>query len=431
MKYLLYIVVIIIAIIQLSAEYKFEKISEDTLNKNIRTVFFLDDNLGWAAGQNGKIIKTTDGGYKWKLRESETDLNLLDIYFINKNNGWIVGGKGDSENKNMHGIILNTNNGGYTWNTQFETNLILDCISFVNDTVGYVGSSVTSTGIYKTTDGGVNWTHISITEYWAGINKIYFINDMVGYLIGYISFYPMQDDGTCILKTTDGGNTWDCSEYYEEEENTIEIYDILFINDKIAFTGTGLYHGPTGSIMKRDSMGNWTLKYKCKSLYYKYQHFEKIYFTDWNHGYAFTTSGLVFETYDNGETWKILIYQPELYTWKIFINGGLDNCWAIDWNWDIYDFDEQETGYLYKLIEYPNSIDDNHNSVKLYPNPANDILIIECEEEYFIQIIDIYGNEYYSGTEHSILTDNYPNGYYICIINTGKERICKNFVVVN
>lgn len=67
--------------------------------------YFIDENIGWAAGFNGAVHRTTDGGNSWILQSSNTSNKLKSIFFINEDIGYTVG---DS------GTILKTTTGGET-----------------------------------------------------------------------------------------------------------------------------------------------------------------------------------------------------------------------------------------------------------------------------------------------------------------------------
>ncbi|OGU77954.1 MAG: hypothetical protein A2W11_12220 [Ignavibacteria bacterium RBG_16_35_7] len=73
----------------------------------IRDMEFIDNSIGWAVGYTntgeGGILKTIDGGLTWDLQMRVTGNSLSGIFFLDANNGWAVG---DS------GIILHTTNGG-------------------------------------------------------------------------------------------------------------------------------------------------------------------------------------------------------------------------------------------------------------------------------------------------------------------------------
>ena len=73
------------------------------------SVCFADTSNGWAVGNNGTIIHTTDAGTTWQFQSGGANNILYSVFFIDSNNGWIVG---------ENGIILHTSNAGVNWNNQ-------------------------------------------------------------------------------------------------------------------------------------------------------------------------------------------------------------------------------------------------------------------------------------------------------------------------
>jgi len=93
-------------------------------------VFFVDSNTGWAAGSDGTILKTEDGGTNWIEQTSGIGAWLRSIYFKDSNTGWAVGNKG---------TIIMTEDGGETWSPRKSfTNKTLNSIYFADDTTGWV-----------------------------------------------------------------------------------------------------------------------------------------------------------------------------------------------------------------------------------------------------------------------------------------------------
>lgn len=74
----------------------------------LTSVFFLDAKQGWAAGHDGTILATTDGGETWRLSREEPGKErvLLSIWFENARHGLAVG---------QFGLALETKDGGGTW----------------------------------------------------------------------------------------------------------------------------------------------------------------------------------------------------------------------------------------------------------------------------------------------------------------------------
>lgn len=53
----------------------------------LHSVFFLDQNRGWAVGSKGMVLQTVDGGNTWKPRGASTDDVVRDIFFTDDQNG--------------------------------------------------------------------------------------------------------------------------------------------------------------------------------------------------------------------------------------------------------------------------------------------------------------------------------------------------------
>jgi len=71
--------------------------------------FHSDANTGTAVGENGIIIRTTDGGNTWASQISGTTNNLNAVSFTDAINGTAV---------SWYGIILRTTDGGANWAMQ-------------------------------------------------------------------------------------------------------------------------------------------------------------------------------------------------------------------------------------------------------------------------------------------------------------------------
>jgi len=108
---------------------------------------FIDNQNGWAVGEAGSVIHTTDGGKTWKVQESGTRKWLYGVAFADEETGWVVG---------EDGVILRTTDGGENWVVQISnvpSNLL--GITAVNRkrawTVGLNGI------ILQTKDSGRRW----------------------------------------------------------------------------------------------------------------------------------------------------------------------------------------------------------------------------------------------------------------------------------
>ena len=147
---------------------------------------------GWAVGETGKAMTTSDAGETWKgvdidpMFQGAGFYNLFGVHFIDNLTGWIVG---------FAGTIASTADGGATWDITIGSAELQDVFAINPQTAWVVGNQGT---IMITTDGGGTWIDQTVpTE--ENINAVLFITEKEGWAVG--------DKGT-ILYTQDGGVTW-------------------------------------------------------------------------------------------------------------------------------------------------------------------------------------------------------------------------------
>jgi len=77
----------------------------------LTSVFFIDEQFGWAAGHDATILRTADGGGSWQLvhADPELDAPILDLWFRDADHGLAVG---------AYGLLLITSDGGRSWQAQ-------------------------------------------------------------------------------------------------------------------------------------------------------------------------------------------------------------------------------------------------------------------------------------------------------------------------
>jgi photosystem II stability/assembly factor-like uncharacterized protein len=174
-------------------------------NQRFDDVFFLTDNLGWAAnGSNASIFKTIDGGTTWTLQLAEQTTELpgnhyfRNVEFLNENIGFVG---------TLNSKFLKTVDGGTTWSivnniTPNPTAICgIDCVG--TSTIYGCGAYFSESAyIIKSIDSGATWTYIDMGAYAEGLVELLFVDENLGYASG------KGANGGTILKTTDGGATW-------------------------------------------------------------------------------------------------------------------------------------------------------------------------------------------------------------------------------
>jgi len=158
----------------------------------LNSVRFMNSQTGFAVGDVGTIMKTTNGGQNWNIISSPISASLLDVTFVNSNiivcAGTIFG------TPTNNGVILRSSNGGDNWNIiQNQTNATYRRVDFPSTNVGFIaGAGV----ILKSTDAGLSWVQQP-----AGIGNFYsidFFDENIGAAGGT----------NRLMLTTNGGVNW-------------------------------------------------------------------------------------------------------------------------------------------------------------------------------------------------------------------------------
>lgn len=167
---------------------------------------FVDSVYGWAAGDSGTIINTTNSGASWQLQNSGVlNYNIDDVFFLNRRLGWALA----NDYFFIGSIVLQTTNGGLNWSeSRFpDSNYVVTNIYFTDSLAGYATGF--SGRIYRTTNGGNNWIECVIDTagcpYLYGFPKhrVSFINSTTGFLCG-----GKYDIVGAVWRTTNAGVNW-------------------------------------------------------------------------------------------------------------------------------------------------------------------------------------------------------------------------------
>jgi photosystem II stability/assembly factor-like uncharacterized protein len=187
--------------------------------KLLRKCFFTDSLYGWAIGDSGTIVHTTNSGVNWNLQQSGTfGSELKDIFFLNRNDGWII-----YIDSLYRSIILKTTNSGGSWSpsTIPDSTIYFGTIFFTDISTGYISGF--SGKIYKTTTGGANWFSCGYDTagcfYLFPKSDIYFVDSQTGYTCGGVI-----DLQGIIMKTTNAGLNWNSLCMSPEPLNEIKYY---------------------------------------------------------------------------------------------------------------------------------------------------------------------------------------------------------------
>ena len=284
----------------------------------LHSLFFLDQNRGWAVGSKGTLLATTDGGKTWKIKSRPSEDILRDIYFSDDLNGWIVCEKSIYDLKGKEEprtYLMTTNDGGNRWTRvdirgvepdgrlvravfspkgrgwafgeggavfsmqdpsaewvqlQSPTRHLLLGGTFIDDYRGWlVGAGAT---IIQTSDGGETW-HVSSLPAAKGIrfNAASFVDNRLGWAVG---------SGGSVYRTNNGGRTW----LSQKSGVSADLFDVKFLN-----ASEGWAVGAEGTMIRSvDGGANWTIEpSETKHA------LERVFLVDRSHGWAVGFGGTI------------------------------------------------------------------------------------------------------------------------------------------
>lgn len=177
----------------------------------LRKVFFIDKNIGWIGSKVGQILRTVNGGATWEVIDLAPFLpeGLAFSYFdamtfTNSTTGHIVTGK----SKNV--FLLKTTDGGETW--AIKDSLVSTSsqrwydIQFYDDNKGVIVGDKKGTQKY-TTDGGETWMPGDSTIMTAfSVSTVRWLSETELICLGEGNAFQMAP--LPVNKSTDGGMTW-------------------------------------------------------------------------------------------------------------------------------------------------------------------------------------------------------------------------------
>ena len=109
-----------------------------------------------AVGEHGVILRSDDGGLKWKQMPSPIDVTLTSVAFVSDKKVIVVG---------HGGVILQSGDSGLNWsikNYEPKNNKYYLIVKFINDSRGYITG--TDGEVLTSNDGGESWERSVLTS---------------------------------------------------------------------------------------------------------------------------------------------------------------------------------------------------------------------------------------------------------------------------
>lgn len=256
----------------------------------LRAVYFLDTQRGWAAGGNGALLTTTDGGATWRVQPRPTEDVLTDVYFADARRGWLVCERAIYQlaaKDEQRAYLMSTTDGGETWKRVDvigkDVDVRLVRALFGGDGRGWVFGE--GGVLYTTRDDGQTWLRQRVPTRRLLLGGT-FLDSAHGWLVGA---------GATILQTADGGATWHTCTVLDDSAR-VRFTAVTFVNAQ-----RGWAVGAGGSIFStRDGGRTWRAQVSNVQA-----DLLDVKFVNPTEGWACGTEGTLLHTWDGGRRWTV------------------------------------------------------------------------------------------------------------------------------
>lgn len=185
-------------------------------------ISFSSPTHGWYGTGKGDLYATTDGGDNWDLVASRPGTFIRAVGFISNTSGYI----GNVGTDYYPGVtdetpLYRTDDGGKNWTPVdlgdttikgvcaidiLKTDRIFQGVKQPRTVIHAAGRVGGPTGILRSVDGGANWTVIDMTDHAGMILDVKFFSENVGMV--FASSLEADENHGLILSTQDGGKSW-------------------------------------------------------------------------------------------------------------------------------------------------------------------------------------------------------------------------------
>lgn len=379
------------------------------VSRGVQDFSIVDANTVWALGYDGtaaaanvqEFTRTTNGGTTWvsgNIEVNDSDQNLTNISAVSGTTAWV----GTVHPTDGFGGVFKTTDGGLNWVQQNPTAYttagtlasFFNVVHFFDANTGLtqgdpIGTGVGEFEVYRTTNGGTTWTAVPAAALPNPVSGEYGYNG--GNVAAGNSFWFVTNKGK-IYRTTDTGVTWTKLDTPITDFSATAIGGSIYFSDNnngILLARTGPVATATYTLYKTSNGGTswdagtpYTQPYR--SLSYIPGSTALV-----GTGVTGTGASAVYTSAlstNNGTTWSVIDTGTQR-TSIAFIDGSTG--WAGGFT------SATGTGGIFKYTGPALSVKDLASATKLkaYPNPVNDVLQLSGASLNEVTVYDILGKQ--------------------------------------
>lgn len=291
---------------------------------SFRSMSVVNDNVIWAGGSGGTIVKSVNGAKEWEVFKIDAKLDFRGIHAFDALNAVAMSA---GEAQTGAAKIYKTTDGGENWNVVFETTetgVFLDCLKFKDRKTGYVLGDPISGKPYvlKTKNGGKSWKRINpeiFPDIIAGEASFAASNSNISVYKNRVLFSTQSR----VFISESAGKSWQVSQTPFKQGSTAGIFGLYFLDEKRGFAVGGDYVDDKSEYPNiahtLDGGNTWNFTETAMPFGLK----ESVWLSAENEFFAVGTSG-VSKSSDNGKTWQSVSTEP-----YHVIQCGETKCYAI------------------------------------------------------------------------------------------------------
>jgi photosystem II stability/assembly factor-like uncharacterized protein len=282
-----------------AAAQSWTTLNATTLSWRFEDMFFVNEQKGWCVDGGGQIIRTTNGGLSWQQVYYDNEVYFRSVEFKDENTGFAGALGGSSSDARL----FRTMDGGDNWTeitANFPQTVIGICGIAMADanTVFITGVFYGSAYIMRSTDLGETWQYFGMGSLANGLVDIHFTDAMHGIAVG------QSPQGTgmkaVILGTDNGGDTWEVRASGDHINQ--RAWKVQFLTDDIVYASIEEFEPSPQYFKSTDGGQTWELKDVVTAN--SSGTMQGIGFLTENIGWVGGWSNLLYQTLDGGDTWE-------------------------------------------------------------------------------------------------------------------------------